>query len=104
MPEVSLSGMKNDIKVNLQPIGENVYRATYIPTQPGAYLLNVMWSDRLVNSAFIIIVSEQNYCAYSRSSTLPGQGASIIAHQPSKLEVLSSSSGLGLIISFTNKN
>lgn len=49
MPEVSLSGMKNDIKVNLQPIGENVYRATYIPTQPGAYLLNVMWSDRLVN-------------------------------------------------------
>lgn len=76
MPEVSLSGMKNDIKVNLQPIGENVYRATYIPTQPGAYLLNVMWSDRLVNSVFII--------THSRSSTLPGQGASIIAHQPSK--------------------
>lgn len=57
MPEVSLSGMKNDIKVNLQPIGENVYRATYIPTQPGAYLLNVMWSDRLVNSALSYIVN-----------------------------------------------
>uniref|UniRef100_A0A1B6F8Y3 Filamin n=9 Tax=Cicadellinae TaxID=33370 RepID=A0A1B6F8Y3_9HEMI len=48
MPEVSLTGMKNDIKVNLHQVGENVYRATYIPHHPGAYLLNVMWSDRQV--------------------------------------------------------
>lgn len=40
--------MKNDIKVNLQPVSENVYKATYSPSQPGAYLLNVMWSDRQV--------------------------------------------------------
>lgn len=69
MPEVSLSGMKNDIKVNFQPIGENVYRATYIPTQPGAYLLNVMWSDRLVISALIykgcLMISAPNLFACS---------------------------------------
>ncbi|XP_026684637.1 phospholipase A-2-activating protein-like [Diaphorina citri] len=46
MPEVTLTGMKNDIKVNLTSIGENIYRATYVPDSPGAYLLNVMWSDR----------------------------------------------------------
>ncbi|KAK9504384.1 hypothetical protein O3M35_010726 [Rhynocoris fuscipes] len=48
IPEVSLSGMKNEIKVTLHHMGDNVYRATYTPTIPGAYLLNVMWSDRQV--------------------------------------------------------
>lgn len=48
IPEVTLTGMKNDIKVNLIHVGDNVYKATYTPSQPGAYLLNVMWSDRQV--------------------------------------------------------
>lgn len=56
MPEVSLTGMKNDIKVSLQPVGENVYRATYMPTQPGAYLLNVMWSDRYVENGYMALI------------------------------------------------
>ena len=46
IPEVTLTGMKNDIKVNLMHVGDCVYKATYTPSQPGAYLLNVMWSDR----------------------------------------------------------
>jgi filamin len=46
IPEVTLTGMKSDIKVTLHNLGDNVYRATYTPTSPGAYLLNVMWSDR----------------------------------------------------------
>ncbi|CAB0009652.1 unnamed protein product, partial [Nesidiocoris tenuis] len=45
IPEVTLTGMKNEIKVNLQHIGDNVYKATYTPVSAGAYLLNVMWSD-----------------------------------------------------------
>jgi filamin len=49
LPEVTLTGMKADIKVQLQNLGNSVYRATYTPSVPGAYLLNVMWSDRLVN-------------------------------------------------------
>lgn len=48
MPEVTLTGMKSDMKVYLTSIGENIYRATYTPDSPGAYLLNVMWSDRQV--------------------------------------------------------
>lgn len=46
LPEVTLTGMKADIKVQLQNLGNSVYRAIYTPTVPGAYLLNVMWSDR----------------------------------------------------------
>jgi len=42
--------MKADIKVQLQNLGNSVYRATYTPTVPGAYLLNVMWSDRWVTA------------------------------------------------------
>ncbi|KDR11639.1 Filamin-A [Zootermopsis nevadensis] len=48
LPEVTLTGMKADIKVQLQNLGNSVYRAIYTPTVPGAYLLNVMWSDRQV--------------------------------------------------------
>ncbi|XP_072156699.1 filamin-B isoform X2 [Bemisia tabaci] len=48
IPEVTLTGMKTDLKVDLQNTGDNIYKATYCPTVPGAYLLNVMWSDRQV--------------------------------------------------------
>ncbi|XP_013775194.1 LOW QUALITY PROTEIN: filamin-A-like [Limulus polyphemus] len=47
-PEVSVSGVKADIPVNLIPQGNNVYKAVYTPAVPGAYLLNVMWSERQV--------------------------------------------------------
>ena len=46
VPAVTLSGVKHDIDVSLKTVGTNVYKATYVPTKPGAYLLNVMWSDR----------------------------------------------------------
>lgn len=47
-PEVSLSGVKADIPVRLTSLGNNVYKAFYTPSVPGAYLLNVMWSERQV--------------------------------------------------------
>lgn len=46
MPEVTLTGVKQNIEVLLQNISDRMYKATYTPTNPGAYLLNVMWSDR----------------------------------------------------------
>ncbi|XP_014240191.1 filamin-A isoform X2 [Cimex lectularius] len=48
VPEVSLKGMKNEIKVNLLHLDDNIYKASYLPTAAGAYLLNVMWSGRQV--------------------------------------------------------
>nr|CAD7463461.1 unnamed protein product [Timema tahoe] len=48
LPEVTLTGMKADINVQLHNVGNNVYRATYTPNVVGSYLLNVMWSDRQV--------------------------------------------------------
>ncbi|CAL1298214.1 unnamed protein product, partial [Larinioides sclopetarius] len=47
-PEVTLGGVKADIPVQIVPIGNNVYKVVYMPTVPGAYLLNVMWSERQV--------------------------------------------------------
>lgn len=47
-PEVTLSGVKTDIPVRLIPLGNNTHRALYTPSAPGAYLLNVMWSERQV--------------------------------------------------------
>ncbi|XP_023244649.1 filamin-B-like [Centruroides sculpturatus] len=47
-PEVSLSGVKADIPIRLTSLGNNVYKAFYTPSIPGAYLLNVMWSERQV--------------------------------------------------------
>lgn len=47
-PEVSITGMKTEVAVQLHPMGNSVYRATYTPTAAGSYLLNVMWSDRQV--------------------------------------------------------
>lgn len=47
-PEVSFSGVKADVSVNIQRIGNNIYRATYVPIVAGSYLVNVTWSGRLV--------------------------------------------------------
>ncbi|KAK6644516.1 hypothetical protein RUM43_000783 [Polyplax serrata] len=48
VPEVSLSSNKGDIKVNIENVGNNIYRGSYVPTTPGVFLLNVMWADRQV--------------------------------------------------------
>ncbi|XP_054721310.1 filamin-A-like [Uloborus diversus] len=47
-PEVSLAGVKADIPVQILSIGTNIYKVLYTPSVPGAYLLNVMWSERQV--------------------------------------------------------
>lgn len=69
-PKVTLSGVKQDIEVRVTPIGDNKYRATYVPELSGmllaflsikqwlycicftgAYLLNIQWSDRQVRGS-----------------------------------------------------
>lgn len=47
-PDVTMSGTKTDVFVSLGDQGGGVWRAVYTPLMPGAYLLNVMWSDRQV--------------------------------------------------------
>ncbi|XP_042865445.1 filamin-A-like isoform X5 [Penaeus japonicus] len=47
-PDVTMSGTKADITVSLTHQGGGIWRAVYSPMVPGAYLLNVMWSDRQV--------------------------------------------------------
>lgn len=48
VPEVSLCGVKADIPVQVKSVGNNVYKASYTASVGGVYLLNVMWSGRLV--------------------------------------------------------
>lgn len=47
-PDVTMSGTKADIAVDVKAEGGGLWRATYSPRLPGVYLLNVMWSDRQV--------------------------------------------------------
>ncbi|XP_078614623.1 filamin-A-like isoform X5 [Branchiostoma floridae x Branchiostoma japonicum] len=52
-PEVMMSGLKNDIDVRMVPMTDrpNSYRCYYYPKVPGAYLLNITWSQRQVNGS-----------------------------------------------------
>ncbi|CAG0897054.1 unnamed protein product [Cyprideis torosa] len=47
-PEVSLVGPKRDVRVTLENLGGNKWRASYVPTVPGSYLLSVLWNGRQV--------------------------------------------------------
>ncbi|XP_066943284.1 filamin-A isoform X1 [Macrobrachium rosenbergii] len=47
-PDVTMSGTKADVSVSLTHQGGGIWHAAYTPMLPGAYLLNVMWSDRQV--------------------------------------------------------
>ncbi|GAU89920.1 hypothetical protein RvY_02412-2 [Ramazzottius varieornatus] len=47
-PEVLISGIKADIPVTLEHLGNNVYKATYVAQHSGAYLLTVKWSGDVV--------------------------------------------------------
>ncbi|CAD5125182.1 DgyrCDS13424 [Dimorphilus gyrociliatus] len=59
-PDVKIVGLKVHVNVAITPIGEDKFRCTYIPEQPGAYLLNVKWGDKDVKgSPFKISVSAQ---------------------------------------------
>ncbi|CAH1244644.1 FLNA [Branchiostoma lanceolatum] len=52
-PEVMMSGLKNDIDVRMVPMTDrpNSYRCYYYPKVPGAYLLNITWSQRQVSGS-----------------------------------------------------
>ena len=47
-PDVTMTGTKADVNVALNHQGGGIWQAEYTPMVPGAYLLNVMWSDRQV--------------------------------------------------------
>ncbi|KAG7158756.1 Filamin-A-like 5 [Homarus americanus] len=47
-PDVTMTGTKTDISVSLTHQEGGLWQAVYTPMVPGAYLLNVMWSDRQV--------------------------------------------------------
>ncbi|GBN87324.1 Filamin-A [Araneus ventricosus] len=69
-PEVTLGGVKADIPVQIVPIGNNVYKVVYVPTVPGAYLLNVMWSERQVKGCPLKV----NICASCDSQKVACSG------------------------------
>lgn len=59
-PDVKIVGLKSHVNVAITPLGDDKFRCTYIPEQPGAYLLNVKWGDRDVKgSPFKISVAAQ---------------------------------------------
>ena len=51
LPEVKLTGVRCDIDVRLMQLGHNIYRCTYIPQIPGAYLLNIKWNERQIGDS-----------------------------------------------------
>jgi filamin len=51
LPEVRLSGTRCDIEVRIMQLGHNIYKCTYVPQVPGAYLLNIKWNDRQIGSS-----------------------------------------------------
>ena len=48
---MTLTGVKSDIDVRVTPLGDNKYKCSYVPQLVGAYLLNIMWSDRQVKGS-----------------------------------------------------
>jgi len=45
-PIVTLTGSRNEISVNVEKIGDYMYKAVYTPVSPGTYLLNILWGHR----------------------------------------------------------
>ena len=43
--------MKSDVDVRVMSLGDNKYKCAYTPQFPGAYLLNITWSDRQVKGS-----------------------------------------------------
>ncbi|CAF0909290.1 unnamed protein product [Brachionus calyciflorus] len=51
LPEIRFTGTRCDIDVRLQQIGHNIYRCSYVPQIPGAYLLSIKWNDRQIGDS-----------------------------------------------------
>lgn len=45
-PEVTLTGVRAEISVQVFPLGNGKFRCVYIPVVPGAYLLHITWNGR----------------------------------------------------------
>lgn len=79
-PHVTLTGVKSDVDVRVTSLGDNKYRCTYMPQLVGAYLLNIMWSDRQVkgspfkvnvittgDATKVVAIGQYLLCLYQRS-------------------------------------
>lgn len=51
LPEIKLTGTRCDIEVRVMQLGQNIYRCTYVPQIPGAYLLNIKWNERQIGGS-----------------------------------------------------
>ncbi|RWS29658.1 Filamin-B-like protein [Leptotrombidium deliense] len=47
-PEITLTGVKADIAIKVKQVNQYVFKATYTPSVPGTYLLNVIWANKQV--------------------------------------------------------
>ena len=45
-PDAKLKGVRHEDPVEIEKIGPEQYRCTYVPTQPGSYLLDITWNKR----------------------------------------------------------
>lgn len=45
VPEIRLTGTRCDIDVRVLQLGHSIYRCSYTPQIPGAYLLNIKWNN-----------------------------------------------------------
>ncbi|XP_064639227.1 filamin-A-like isoform X1 [Lineus longissimus] len=50
-PHVHMTGVKADVEVKMTSLGNDQYKCTYVPLIPGAYLLNIHWSERQVRGS-----------------------------------------------------
>lgn len=51
LPEIRLTGTRCDIDVRMMQLGHNVFKCTYVPQIPGAYLLSIKWNDRQIGDS-----------------------------------------------------
>ncbi|XP_077987433.1 filamin-A-like [Glandiceps talaboti] len=71
-PKCTMNGIKGDIPITLAPLGNDIYRAKYIPSNAGAYLLHLTWSDKQVEgSPFKVSIAET---AHAEKVTVTGSG------------------------------
>lgn len=58
-PTARLEGVKDNIPVTSEPMVPQVYKCTYVPKTPGAYLLYINWNDQpLKGSPFKVNIRE----------------------------------------------
>lgn len=45
-PDVTMTGVREDIRIHCSSLGNGRYKCEYTPAIAGAYLLNIVWNER----------------------------------------------------------